>query len=51
MSGLTFADMNSLNAIIGYLICIGEHKAADKLYDIQVKATHTLMQQAEETSK
>ena len=45
MDHLTYADMNSLNAIIGYLRCIGEHKIADVLFNIQVKATHLLKQQ------
>lgn len=39
MSRLTMEDMNSLNAIAGYLRCIGMKEAADVLTNIQRKAT------------
>lgn len=48
MDKLTMNDMNSLNAIAGYLNVIGEFKAAAVLIEIQRKAT--LMLESEEPS-
>lgn len=42
MSRLNMDDMNSLNAIAGYLRLIGMKEAADILINIQSKATRLI---------
>ena len=42
MSRLSMDDMNSLNAIAGYLRLIGMNDAADILLNIQAKATRLI---------
>lgn len=44
MSRLTMDDMNSLNAIAGYLRAIGMKEAADILTNIQGKATKPILE-------
>lgn len=43
MSRLSMDDMNSLNAIAGYLRLIGMKEAADILLNIQAKATRLII--------
>lgn len=52
MEKLTWADMNSLNAIAGYLRTIGCNEMAEVLLSIQRKATFMLKaDEAKETDK
>lgn len=46
MDKLNWYDMNSLNAIAGYLRCIGNHGMAAVLLSIQYKAS-AMLEEAE----